>query len=321
MTTIVPAHQSVLMDAVLQYALPDNGKIFVDATFGLGGHTRGVLDKFPGLELVIGIDRDAEILDYSSKILDDTRIKRHQATASELPEVMASIGLKGVDGILLDLGVSSYQIDNPARGFSFSKPGPLDMRMDQSQSLTAEELVNTLDKTGLVRIFRDYGEEKFSGRIADAIIRIRENTRIVSTDQLAKIICDATPAFNRHQSHIHPATRVFQAIRIAVNKELEELEIFLSIALRCLNPGGHLSIISFHSLEDRQVKNFMQKYHKGCDCPARFPVCICGRKPELEILTRKAIFADERESQINPRSRSARLRSARKCQNQGGSEK
>lgn len=321
MTAIIPAHQPVLLDAVLQFALPENGKVFVDATFGLGGHTRAIIEKNPGLERVIGIDRDSEILDYSSKVLNDSRISRYQATASQLPEVLAGAGIAGVDGILLDLGVSSYQLDNPERGFSFSKPGPLDMRMDQTDGITAEELVNSLDKFELVRIFREYGEEKFSGRIADAIVRNRETTPITSTSQLAKIICDVIPGKSRSQSHIHPATRVFQAIRIAVNKELEELETFLSIALGCLNTNGHLSIISFHSLEDRLVKNFMQKHQKGCDCPAKFPVCICGKQPQIKILTRKAVFAEESEAQINPRARSARLRSARKLEISGVEEK
>lgn len=321
MTAIIPAHQPVLLDAVLQFALPEDGKIFVDATFGLGGHTRAILDKYPGLERVIGIDRDSEILDYSSKILSDSRISRYQATASQLPEVLSRAGITGVDGILLDLGVSSYQLDNPERGFSFSKPGPLDMRMDQTDGITAEELVNSLDKLELVRIFREYGEEKFSGRIADAIVRHRETAPITTTSQLAKIICDVIPGKSRSQSHIHPATRVFQAIRIAVNKELEELETFLEIALGCLNTHGHLSIISFHSLEDRLVKNFMQKHQKGCDCPAKFPVCICGKQPQIKILTRKAVFAEESESQINPRARSARLRSASKLEISGVKEK
>ncbi len=313
MSKILPAHKSVLMDAVLQYGLPENGEVFVDATFGLGGHTRGILEKYPGLKTIVGIDRDGEILEYSCNVLDDPRIKRYQANASDLPRVLSMLKINGADGILLDLGVSSYQLDNPQRGFSFSRPGPLDMRMDQDQKITAEELVNSMERNELARIFRDYGEEKFSGRVADAIVRHRSEKRITSTDQLAKIVSDAIPGFNRNQSHIHPATRVFQAIRIAVNKELEELESFLEIALSCLNPGGHLSIISFHSLEDRLVKNFMMHYQKGCDCPPRFPVCVCGKKPQLEILTRKAVFADEEESAVNPRARSARLRCARKC--------
>jgi 16S rRNA (cytosine1402-N4)-methyltransferase len=306
-------HVPVLVDAVLENALPENARVFADCTFGLGGHTRAVLERYPQLTTVVAIDRDHLILDHSSKIFDDQRIQRVQAKASELPQALQELGIAAVDGILLDLGVSSYQLEAPERGFSFSRPGPLDMRMDSSQSTTAQDIVNNYSRDELVKIFRDYGEEKFSGRIADAIIRARQAGLINRTDQLAEIIARAVPAASRRESHIHPATRVFQAIRIAVNKELDELEEFLAIALACLNPGGHLSIISFHSLEDRLVKNFMQSLARGCDCPPRFPVCVCGKKPQVEILTRKAVFAEESETQVNPRARSARLRSCRKC--------
>ncbi|MDD3146531.1 MAG: 16S rRNA (cytosine(1402)-N(4))-methyltransferase RsmH [Candidatus Riflebacteria bacterium] len=310
MSNTTPFHKSVLVDAVVKYALPANGRIFVDGTFGLGGHSRAVLAACPSVEEVIGIDRDAEILDYSCKSLDDPRITRFQANASNLPEILAQKNLCGVDGILLDLGVSSWQLDNPARGFSFSRPGPLDMRMNSDDSQTAADLVNKLDRDELVRIFFEYGEEKFSRRIADAIVKQREISPFSTTDQLAKTVYDAVPAAGRHQTHIHPATRVFQALRIAVNKELDEIENFLSIVLGCLNPGGHLTMISFHSLEDRLVKTFMQKNQKGCECPPRFPVCVCGKKPQLQILTSKAIFAGENEIAENPRARSARLRAA-----------
>ncbi len=309
-----PFHRSVLVDAVVKYALPENGHVFVDGTFGLGGHTRSILAAYPEINQVIGIDRDAEILDHSCKDLNDQRITRFQANASDLPEILARKNLSGVDGILLDLGVSSWQLDNPARGFSFTKPGPLDMRMNSDDAQTAADLVNKLDRDELVRIFFAYGEEKFSRRIADAIVRQREICHFSTTDQLAKTISEAVPAASRHHSQIHPATRVFQALRIAVNKELEEIERFLSIVLGCLNPGGHLTMISFHSLEDRLVKTFMQKNQKGCECPPRFPVCVCGKKPQLQILTSKAIFAEEAEIADNPRARSARLRAARKLE-------
>lgn len=305
-------HVPVLVDAVVKYALPENAQIFADCTFGLGGHTKAVLEHYPQLTKVIAIDRDRQILSHSSTVFDDRRIQRIQARASELPQALQHLGISAVDGILLDLGVSSYQLEAPDRGFSFSRPGPLDMRMNREDTTTAEELINHYTRDELVKIFRDYGEEKFSGRIADAIVRARQSERITRTDQLATIISGAVPAASRRESHIHPATRVFQAIRIAVNKELEELEDFLAIALTCLSPGGHLSVISFHSLEDRLVKTFMQSLARGCDCPPRFPVCVCGKKPQVEILTRKAIFAEDSETAVNPRARSARLRSCRK---------
>ncbi|HNX75287.1 MAG TPA: 16S rRNA (cytosine(1402)-N(4))-methyltransferase RsmH [Candidatus Rifleibacterium sp.] len=312
MNSPTPFHQSVLVDTVVKYALPPGGEIFVDGTFGLGGHTRAVLNAFPTIKKVIGIDRDAEILEHSTTGLEDPRIVRFQAHASDLPEILARTGISAADGILLDLGVSSWQLDNPTRGFSFSRPGPLDMRMNSEDPQTAADLVNHLDRDELTRIFFQYGEEKFSRRIADAIIRERAIAPFTSTDQLAKIVSEAVPGASRHQSHIHPATRVFQALRIAVNHELEEIERFLQIALACLKPDGHLTLIAFHSLEDRLIKNFMQKHQKGCDCPPRFPVCVCGKKPQLQILTSKAIFADDAEIAQNPRARSARLRSARK---------
>jgi len=309
-------HTSVLVDAVLEHALPAGATTFADCTFGLGGHTKAILERYPTITQVIAIDRDARILEHTCSLISDTRIQRIQARASELPLALHQLALRGVDGILLDLGVSSYQLSDPQRGFSFMRPGPLDMRMDLDLPTTAETLVNELEHRELIRIFRDYGEEKFSKRIADAIVRLRQETRITSTDQLASLIAAAVPAASRRESNIHPATRVFQALRIAVNKELEELEEFLAIALNCLNPGGHLSIISFHSLEDRLVKNFMQQKARGCTCPPKFPVCVCGNRPEVEILTRRPIFAEAKEIERNPRARSARLRSCRKLTDQ-----
>ena len=312
MNNYKPTHIPVLKEAVLKYALPDNAKIFVDGTFGLGGHSSALLAANPSLETCIGIDRDAEILEYSCQTATDQRIKRFQANASDLPGILALENIKGVDGILLDLGVSSHQLDKADRGFSFSKSGPLDMRMDRSSELSAEEIVNTWEKQELQKIFKVYGEEKFSGRIAQAIIQARSEQEITDTKTLAEIISNAIPAKFRKKSKIHPATRVFQAIRIAVNEELKELEDFLSTALECLNPGGHLTLISFHSLEDRIVKKFFNENKTGCKCPPNFPVCVCNQKPKLKVLTRKPVIATEEEARQNPRARSAKLRSAQK---------
>lgn len=307
------AHIPVLLEEVKKLALPDSGKIFVDGTFGLGGHSNSILAQYPELETLIAIDQDAEILELSRETCTDPRVKRFHSRASNLPQVLALAEITGVDGILLDLGVSSFQLDNAHRGFSFSNPGPIDMRMDKDNPNTAAELVNNLGKFELMKIFRDFGEEKFSGRIADAIILERSKTEFKTTDHLANVVREAIPAKFRYKMTIHPATKVFQALRIAVNHELEELTNFLEIALECLNPGGHLSIISFHSLEDRIVKNHMKELSRGCTCPPVFPVCICHKKPKIEVLTRKAVFATQNEIDINPRSRSARLRTARKC--------
>ncbi len=312
MNDVKPQHKSVLLEQVVKYAMPENGKIFVDGTFGLGGHTRAVLNKYSSIKLAIGIDRDSEILKYAQENFDDSKLSLYQAKVSDLPMVLENVGIEKVDGILLDLGVSSYQLDNPERGFSFSKPGPLDMRMNPDDGETAEYLVNNLSKAELEKIIFEYGEERFGRKIADAIVQHRAVKPITTTDELAKIVCDVVPSIPSSQKHIHPATKTFQALRIAVNHELDELNDFLQIAVDCLNPGGHLSIISFHSLEDRMVKNFIQKNAKGCECPPQFPVCVCGKKPSIKVLTRKAIFADENEIRQNPRARSARLRSIEK---------
>lgn len=303
-------HIPVLKDEVLKYALPIGGETFADVTFGLGGHTIALLNKFSTLKKCLAIDKDDEILNCSCEICPDERIKRIQANASDLKAILNIEGIKGVDGILMDMGVSSYQLDNAERGFSFMRSGPLDMRMNKGTNTTAEELVNSLEKNELVDIFRKYGEEKFSNRIACAIIAFRRSKAITTTDCLAKIVSDAIPAKFKHKKKTNPATKVFQALRIAVNNELKELENFLEIALDCLNPGGHLTLISFHSLEDRIVKYFFNKHKKGCDCPPKFPVCICNKKPKIRLLTRKPVIASEKEIEENPRSRSAKLRSA-----------
>ena len=259
MNDIVPKHQSVLLNQVVEFALPNEGKVFVDGTFGLGGHTKAVLEKYKSIKIAIGIDRDSEILKYARDHIDEPKLTLFQAKASDLPIVIERLGIKKVDGILLDLGVSSYQLDNPQRGFSFSKSGPLDMRMNAEDGETAEELVNTLSKTELEKIIFEYGEERFGRKIAEAIVRYRAIKPLKTTEELAKIICDVIPASPKNKKHIHPATKTFQALRIAVNHELDELKNFLDIAIDSLNIGGHLTIISFHSLEDRIVKNFIKK--------------------------------------------------------------
>lgn len=307
-----PEHKPVLLEQVVKYAMPENGEIFVDGTFGLGGHTKAILEHYKNIKLSIGIDRDLEILNYARENFNEPRLSLYQAKASELKFVLENAGIEKVDGILLDLGVSSYQLDNPERGFSFSKSGPLDMRMNSNEGETAADLVNNLSKQELEKIIFEFGEERFGRKIADAIVKFRETKLFETTEELSNVICEIVPASQKNQKHIHPATKTFQALRIAVNHELEEISRFLEIALDCLNKGGHLSIISFHSLEDRLVKNFIQKNLKGCECPPQFPVCVCGKKPSISLLTKKAIFADNYEILKNPRSRSARLRSVMK---------
>ena len=224
MNNVKPIHLPVLLDRVVENALPENGRYFADCTFGLGGHTNAILKAYPDIRVAIGVDRDPEILEYSKSSCTDERVKRYLACASDLPEVLRFEGINGVDGILLDLGVSSWQLDSAERGFSFMKSGPLDMRMNKLDPITAEELVNTLEQSELEKLFFEYGEEKFSRRIAAAIVSYRKEHRITKTDELAKIVCDAVPAAGKVKNKIHPATRVFQAIRIEVNNELNNIQ-------------------------------------------------------------------------------------------------
>ncbi|RCK81329.1 MAG: rRNA small subunit methyltransferase H [Candidatus Ozemobacter sibiricus] len=309
-----PVHRPVLVDPFLALGFPEEGTIFVDATFGLGGHTRALLSRFPRLERVIGLDRDGEILDWARREwAAEPRVVLVHERFSRLPAVLAGMGIAAVDGILLDLGVSSWQLEEPGRGFSFSRPGPLDMRMDRrTEGPTARDLVNTLPEEELARLFAEFGEERFARRIAQAIVRRRTTAAFTTTADLAALIEGAIPARLRATSPIHPATRVFQALRIAVNDELTELEQALTKAIDLLRPDGRLTVISFHSLEDRRVKQAMAMAARGCRCPPRFPVCTCGQQPTVELLTRKPIGPTPAEQAANPRCRSARLRVARR---------
>lgn len=305
-------HKPVLLNEVLKYVLPPNPETFADVTLGLAGHTKSVLEKYPALKVAVGIDKDGEILKYSEERCSDPRLKRFKAAASDILSVMNKAGLSGFDGILADLGVSSYQLNAPQRGFSFMNSGLLDMRMDQEFGTTAADLVNNLDEQELAKIFFEYGEEKFSRKIAKLIVEKRTEKPIKTTEELAQIAMDSIPAKEKNRMKIHPATKIFQALRIKVNGELDELSAFLPAALEALNPGGRLTVISFHSLEDRIVKHFFNQMKQGCVCPPKFPICTCGKKPVIEILTSKAVFAEDSEIEENPRARSARLRSCRK---------
>lgn len=309
-------HIPVLLNQVVGLAFPEDGRVFADVTFGLGGHTKAILARYPSIRRVIAIDRDMDILRRSEATVPDARITRVHGRSTELCDALAELGISSVDGILADLGVSSPQLDESDRGFSFTRDGPLDMRMDRSSGgTTAADLVNTAPEFELSRIFHEYGEERHSRRIAAAIARRRVSSPFETTGDLAKFIEGVAPS--RGFSAIHPATRVFQALRIAVNDELAELERFLPMALSLLAPGGRLAVISFHSLEDRIVKTFFATEQKGCTCPPKFPVCICGNKPKLEILTRKPVTADDAEANANPRARSAKLRVARRLPAEG----
>jgi len=301
-------HQPVLYHEVLEALAPKSGRNYLDGTLGAAGHALGILESSAPDGRLLGLDLDPEALAIASRRLIhyDHRTVIHQSSYKNAPEILNEIGWGTVHGILLDLGVSSMQIDRPSRGFSFMEKGPLDMRFDQTSGQTAAELVNNLSEEQLADILWQYGDERYSRRIARAIVKARP---IKTTQALAAVIEESVPGYS---SQIHPATRTFQAIRIATNKELETLSTSLPELTKCLEVGGKIAIISFHSLEDRIVKQYFKKESKDCICPPEQPVCTCGHKASLKIITKKPIRASEHEVQNNPRSRSARLRVAEK---------
>ncbi len=302
---------------VIAYLNCRPGKTYADCTLGGAGHARAILEKIsPGGRLV-GIDRDKDAVANAEKILSTqaSNVRLFHGNYTQLPELMESLGISGFDGILADLGLSLYQIEGSGRGFSFSRDEPLDMRMDTDNEITAEYLVNTLEEEELARIFRDYGEERQARRIARRIVKIRNREPVRSSKKLAEIVREAaghSEAKQRRKHQIHPATRVFMALRIAVNNELENVKIFMEQAPKLLHPGGRLCVISFHSLEDRIVKQMMKSQEKTCTCPPGFPRCICGQIPVLRVLTRKPCLPSEEETARNPMARSAKLRAAEK---------
>lgn len=297
-------------EEVLQYLAPRSGGVYLDGTLGGAGHARLVLEATAESRL-IGLDRDPAALAKAQEVLApfDGRASLHHCTFAEATEVLAELGVGGLDGMLLDLGVSSHQLDTAERGFSFQQEAPLDMRMDTTRGITAAEVVNTAPVEELELIFKDYGEERFARRIARRIETVRVERAIETTLELAELVKSAVPR-PRGPQRIHPATRVFQALRIHVNGELDQVREGVAAAIDLLNPGGRLVVISFHSLEDRIVKHLFRDEAKGCICPPRFPICQCGREPRLKLLTRKGVRASDEELSVNPRSRSAVLRAA-----------
>ncbi|MDT8441644.1 MAG: 16S rRNA (cytosine(1402)-N(4))-methyltransferase RsmH [Desulfuromonadales bacterium] len=302
-------HEPVLAREVLELLAPAPGELFVDGTLGGGGHARLILAATAPAGRLIGFDRDRTALQAAQQQLAGfaERAVFCHGNFAGMAEHLHRLDIDRVDGILLDLGVSSPQLDTAERGFSFREDGPLDMRMDQNTGASAAELLATADQQELRRIFRDYGEERWAGRIAREIVRCRQQAPLAMTLQLAELVCRVVPG-GRAPQRIHPATRVFQALRIAVNGELDALAAGLQAGLELLAPGGRMAVISFHSLEDRMVKQTFRQAASGCQCPPRLAVCVCGLKPRFRLLNRRAIRAGEAEQQSNPRSRSAVLR-------------
>lgn len=305
-------HLSVLPDEVIRFLEPADGKTYLDGTLGGGGHSALILEKAPGA-LLIGIDRDRTALAAAGARLatygDHARLVH--GDFADVAGHLSTLGITALDGFILDLGVSSHQLDTRERGFSFQQDAPLDMRMDISSGETAAELVNELPEAELERIIGEYGEERWAKRIAAFIVRERAESPITTTFRLVDIIKGAVPKA-KWDERIHPATRTFQALRIAVNTELDSLEQGMRAALDLLRPGGRGVIISFHSLEDRIVKHIFREYAEGCTCPRQLPICVCGKQPRVKVLTSRPVTATAEETESNPRARSAKLRAVEK---------
>jgi 16S rRNA (cytosine1402-N4)-methyltransferase len=310
-------HVPVLAAEVREALAMQPGETLVDATFGAGGHAELLAADMRGIGKLIAIDRDPSVRPYFDRVRKRTGLQG-RFLRGEFSDVLAQLAANGVkaDAILFDLGVSSMQIDRPERGFSYRTDAPLDMRMDPASELSARELVNEAGERELTRVFREYGEERYARPIARAIVRRRREQPFERTGELVDVIKAAIPAPARFGEG-HPAKRVFQALRIAVNDELGSLEAALPLALEMLRPGGRLTVISFHSLEDRIVKRFLRAQERGCICPPDFPVCVCGHEPELRALSRRPIKPSRDELAANQRASSARLRAAVKT---GGEE-
>lgn len=303
-------HIPVLMEETLALLNPKPGQIMVDGTVGLGGHSEGILKRIRPNGLLIGIDRDKNALAMAKRRMQNGFLPVH-GNFFDMKNILMENGIQAVDGILLDLGVSSYQLDEPTRGFTYQVDAPLDMRMNTEQSYSAMEAVNTLPERELSRILYEYGEERWAKRIASFIVKRREEQPIETTGALVDVIKAAVPKGARRNGP-HPARRTFQALRIHVNEELDHLDAALMDAAMCLKADGILCVISFHSLEDRIVKRSFQRMKNPCTCPPKSPVCTCGKKPVAQILTRKPIVPSESEAQSNPRARSAKLRAVRR---------
>jgi len=307
-------HVPVLAGELIELLDPRPGETAVDCTFGGGGHARLVADRLGPDGLLIAVDRDPAAEERFAALAEETscRLRFIRADFAEALERLREEGL-AADLVYLDLGMSSMQVDTWARGFSYAYDAPLDMRMDPAQALTAADLVNGWEERQLARLFREYGEERYARPIARAIVRERDRRPLETTNELVEVITHAIPTPARFAGG-HPAKRVFQAIRIAVNDELAQLDAALPLAWDVLAPNGRFAGISFHSLEDRRVKRFLAARAQGCICPPDLPVCVCGHEPEAELLTRRSVAPTPGEVAANPRARSARMRAARKLE-------
>ncbi len=305
-------HTTVLLRESVDLLAPRSGGIYVDGTLGGGGHAEEILLRSGPDGILVGLDRDAAAMERARQRLAGYggRAMLRRANFREVAEVLTELGIRAVDGFLLDLGLSWFHLRSPERGFSFLTDGPLDMRMDDRGAVTAADLVNTLPRQELARILREYGEEKKANVVAKAIERARDRGPITSTVQLAEIVAGVFPPYPPRRTH--PATLTFQALRIAVNDELGALRDGLGGMIALLRPGGRIAVISFHSLEDRIVKQAFAEHARACVCPPRMPVCRCGKRADLKVLTKRPVVPSAREVSENPAARSAKLRAAEK---------
>lgn len=303
-------HVSILFDECMTALSPERGGIYVDCTAGGGGHSYGIASRLPEGSRLICLDRDDDALAACRKRLAEfgDKVTLVKCEFSSIGAALDGLGIEKIDGVMWDLGVSSYQLDEAERGFSYMNDAPLDMRMDRSASLDAAFVVNNYSEGELRRIISTYGEEKFAGKIAAAIVKKRETAKIETTLQLADIIKGAMPAAAKYKEAQHPAKRTFQALRIHVNSELDVIRPSVEEAVKRLNAGGRAAVITFHSLEDRIVKQTMASLAEGCTCPPEFPICVCGNKPKVKVLTKKPTIPSDEEIEFNPRARSAKLR-------------
>jgi 16S rRNA (cytosine1402-N4)-methyltransferase len=317
-TREISKHIPVLMEEVLHGLNLDQGKSIVDATLGGGGHTRAIWKQIAPTGKLLSLDQDSEAIEHFllevrsdadlQKAYESEQLKVAHANFSELERVIDEEVHEPVDGIMADLGYSSDQIESNQRGLSFTHGGPLDMRLDQSQGVPVSEMLHAASIDELTKILRGYGEVDYAEQIAEAILKQDKKESIETAEMLAKVVMEATPSWVQAKQKIHPATQVFQALRIWVNDEYRSLERFLEASEKALKSGGRIAIISFHSGEDRIVKEFFKTKIKGCVCPKEFPICICGMKSSFKAITKKVIIASDEELEVNPRSRSAKLR-------------
>jgi 16S rRNA (cytosine1402-N4)-methyltransferase len=307
-----------MVQEVVSYLNCAPGKTYVDGTLGGGGHAQAILETIGPDGWLLGIDRDPDSITHCRESLQSfsPNVQIFHDNFTHLPQILSRLRHRQVDGILLDLGISLHQLEGSGRGFSFMRDEPLDMRMNPAQGQRAAELVNGLPEKELARIIARYGEERWARRIATAIVRGRDKEAIQSSRQLAQIVEQAIPARYR-RGRIHPATRTFQAFRIAINDELEALEVFLKDSVDLLNPGGRLCILSFHSLEDRIVKNRFRAFARACICPPELPQCVCEKSPQMTILTKRPVRPSQAEVDTNPMARSAKLRAAERLREGG----